>query len=741
MNKLHPIYLKDGASVAKGSTTLSIIPKEMNCIDLLVREAIQNSSDARRLNDPKPFVGVDFDIGEFDPQAFNSLFKNDENDKCNVEGELNRRFGGKRCLWLSITDYNTEGLNGNIKPDSLKDRSNFCRLVNDTGEAQTKEGAGGSCGYGKSAYYRLGDAGIVLFYSRFVDESGNFRSRLVVTLVEDEKKEDAILVRAGIKSSAGKAWWGAGETENWIRPIEDEDQIAKILGIFGIQRYEDIDFPNQEASKTGTKIIIPYIDEERIRHSLVTGRTDNLKEDQKKQVGEMTKDLPTAIKYAVLRWYSPRLGNRYLKVYNAYHEGRRRIAPLTVRVCGEPVHPDPDKIDFFCAVQDLYNRALYEILQANTPKTHTIKPPHYEIFLKKIQCEKCETRGILRNTLAGVVAFEVFQSKTPSNISPYLLTNNFASAGQTSNPAMLFFLRDPGMVIGYSTTDEWLKNVPEKEGSEYLLAVFYPNSSNSFKTGDATVPEQLWGKTVGEYFRSCEQADHTSWKDQNGGRLVQRVKASCANKILKIVDEPAEMQGDGSVGRLARFIGQRLLLRGKPPVKPQASDMPRDPAGEAGCGKARVAKNGKNAMVLSDYRHPGANLVSMSFKMQLSSGAGKERILLNLSTSDELIDPFRWQDRRDLYDGAFPLSLVEVRVQSVVAGGQASNPSIKLRPGAQTGSASCAGCQFSMLESDRRAAIGLDVGWPPDKEVYVEGTFTVRVANPILRFMLRFANV
>ena len=63
--------------------------------------------------------------------------------------------------------------------------------------------------------------GIVVFYSRIKTDEG-FESRLIITLVEDEHGKnadgtDSALLNKINKKSAGKAWWGYEDGEDFCR--------------------------------------------------------------------------------------------------------------------------------------------------------------------------------------------------------------------------------------------------------------------------------------------------------------------------------------------------------------------------------------------------------------------------------------------------------------------------------------------------------------------------------------------
>lgn len=468
--------MKDGMSVAKGSLTLKAISRSLSIVDLLVRESLQNSSDAALKRGTYPTVGVDFNFGRFDTKRFTSILNNE------IKSVLEKRFTDTTYSYLEISDYNTCGLDGDPIPSADHVRSHFCRLVYDTGEAQDKKNAGGNWGYGKSVYYLAG-TGIVIFYSRFEDRiSRRFKSRLIITLVEDEKQPSSILRQAGYEDSVGKAWWGSEVKDGrWLLPIEDPSEIRAILGIFGVQSYEERIFPDPAAEKTGTSIIIPFVQPDNLLPKILAA-PGTISDEASLRLRNINSSLETALKYAALRWYSPRLGNTWLDEYNRYEtKPEDKIPQLTLRIGDVPVFPDMDsgEFNFFKAVQELYNAALLRVAQVANPTVKYDPPVSTVIPEDEIQIQKCSVQKILRTNPAGFVAFTKFRNSNAATCSPYILMNKYGRLDTTENPPIVAFLREPGMVVDYCLDGEWVKNVPGTQGNEFVLAVFIEASGIS----------------------------------------------------------------------------------------------------------------------------------------------------------------------------------------------------------------------------------------------------------------------
>ena len=94
-------------------------------------------------------------------------------------------------------------------------------------------------GLGKTVYFRLG-MGLVVYYSRILNASGQYEHRLAVTLVENEKLSNTIIGEFENGVSSGIAWWGerVAPDSQETRPITDEVIIRDILQSLSIQPFE-----------------------------------------------------------------------------------------------------------------------------------------------------------------------------------------------------------------------------------------------------------------------------------------------------------------------------------------------------------------------------------------------------------------------------------------------------------------------------------------------------------------------
>ena len=262
MSELHYKILESGGSIFHGSTILKSMQNDsVPPIDLLVREAIQNSNDAA-IGIGEKYYSVSFNTGSFDACAFNSLFPE------NIRNELNSR--DLHNNFIEIRDTKTCGLSGGMtaKIRSKEKHGHFAKLVYDCGIEQEEETSGGSWGFGKSVYYRTSAVGIVIFYSR-TKVNEKLESRLIVTLVENERDAQSLLDKQNAYA-AGKAWFGDKDStpgSDEVLPIVDEARIAEVLSYFKL-----LPFGTDEA---GTSVIIPYINKQELLSSILPKDTED----------------------------------------------------------------------------------------------------------------------------------------------------------------------------------------------------------------------------------------------------------------------------------------------------------------------------------------------------------------------------------------------------------------------------------------------------------------------------------
>ena len=102
-----------GRMTQSGSSLLKLIQNNnMPILDLLVRESIQNSLDAK--NEKDPYVTVEFLTGEFVTEKLNAELEG-------ITASLNRKYWKDRYKFVAVRDSNTVGLTGKLHYDEVTD--------------------------------------------------------------------------------------------------------------------------------------------------------------------------------------------------------------------------------------------------------------------------------------------------------------------------------------------------------------------------------------------------------------------------------------------------------------------------------------------------------------------------------------------------------------------------------------------------------------------------------------------
>lgn len=446
--------LKLGWMTTSGSSLLRMMQNVSTpVLDLIVRESLQNSLDAAKktLNTNNEKIRVDLNYGTFDSNKLSNEFEG-ISTKLHELDNLNNHF-------LSISDTNTVGLTGNLngifKPNE-KDQ-HLGKLVFQIMKPQDNEGAGGSWGIGKTVYYRLG-IGLIIYYSRIRLENGDFQNRLVAALVEDETKADGLL-NSYDADNLGAAFFGEKYPDgiNDLRAITDENYIADFLSIFGLKTFS--------GDKTGTKIIIPYIDEEKALH-------DNLPEEQENVW--WCNSVEDYLKVSIVRWYFPRISKEYMYA-----------CKLLVTINGDAVSFD-NTIPLFKKYSEMYNAAFSN----DCPE-----------WITKVQITR--ERNVSDKTIGWFM-----YAKLPKDIlMPSNLPNPFnycqiKDYSSEYNSPIIGYCRKPGMIISYRSDFSIKTNI-----DEFVIGLFVLNSKNSI-----TKPKEI---NLDEYVRQSEKSDHMYWSDYN----------------------------------------------------------------------------------------------------------------------------------------------------------------------------------------------------------------------------------
>ncbi len=517
--------LEVGKNVTTGSGVLKVLQNSHSPIaDLFVRESIQNSLDAG--NEQGSFVNVRFIVDNFNNHDFS--------DNLEKIGPILKEKYKKEESFLAIRDSGTIGLTGPLSHDDMNGQNfgNLLKLVYDLAKPQEKQGAGGSWGYGKTIFYRMG-IGLVIYYSRIKLPSGKYQERLAVAMVEDEGLDDAIIPPYKGDTRSGVAWWGERTTTNSTEPITDSEEIEKILSIFNLETYY--------GKETGTTVIIPYINEKKIlQHNEIEAKNG-------KTTSTIYDSLIDYLKISVQRWYAPRLNN------HQYSYNKKKY--LRVKFNNDDLDSH-DQDPYFRVLLDMYNYAITDNEKAISYIDDRKKLLRETIFINSSSDAALDERNV------GTLVFGVFNyqelgmSRSNSPLNPHFLSNIELTANDI-NSTIVTFCRQPGMLVDYVDKGDWAHNLPSKNEGEYIIALFVLNSNNKIRfNNDKYVPLE-------EYIRKGEEADHIRWEDhQSYGvnpKIVSRIQSNVISKLRQAFDELVKEKPMDNDSRLSRRAGDLIL--------------------------------------------------------------------------------------------------------------------------------------------------------------------------------------
>lgn len=612
-----------GRMTQSGSSLLRLIQNNKTpVLDLLVRESVQNSLDAHKA-DAKS-VTVEFLTGNFSSQKLG----------CELDGiasSLAKRFPEDKCNYLAVCDSNTVGLTGEMDVQNVKDNKygNLLKLVYEICKPQEAEGAGGSWGLGKTVYFRIG-IGLVIYYSRISEGNGRYSSRLAASFVEDETSINAMIPEYKGMTRRGIAWWGESVRENTTVPITDEAYINRFLEIFGISPYT--------GDKTGTVIIIPYINRDTLLANNRIDYTDVLDEHFSPY---WYSSLENYLRISVQRWYAPRLCNPHYP-YGAF---------LRVLVNGEGISADSME-PVFKTVQALYNRANHN---------------NGEDFLDHIQSdvivEEVKINKFLKDSTAGNVACTKvargqLKMDAPYNKPEPAVYFNCEVTDKSSNRPLVFFVRKPGMIVSYENISAWTAGIPSTNKNEYIFGIFVPSSLNNFKVDDSPVD------SLEEYIRKSEMADHTSWNDWTDSHFNPRIISKIQKTVTKVIGNEYEADDierqPKENSELSRYMGDLLL----PPDGFGKVANAKSKKNQAGDGK-KGQKKFTFAIVSSGIKYQSDKMI-VPIELRTS---GNKKIAhtafdMQIATENGKINMIEWADELGL-DSPFTIEKIKIHIDTI----------------------------------------------------------------------------
>lgn len=262
-------FLKDGAGILPASNMADPLQStSLQETEVLVREAVQNSLDERRLDVDRP-VRVRFErtvlVGDAKQRFVDGLKLDELSSRAGNFKASHNWFGRGASVLdaiddaevslpvLTISDFNANGLGGRWnRRGSKEDR--FFNLVLSIGGSlkweEEEESTGpvrslGSYGYGKMAFAMCSDIRTIVYYSTFRPDEGSAD-------VSCRAMASGFLPPHSVEGVdyVGQAYFGCDSSEERFprRPFDDDDAHAWI---------RTLGLPLRSDSETGTTVVIP----------------------------------------------------------------------------------------------------------------------------------------------------------------------------------------------------------------------------------------------------------------------------------------------------------------------------------------------------------------------------------------------------------------------------------------------------------------------------------------------------
>lgn len=215
---------------------------QLSLFDVLAREAIQNSWDARLDSNTVRFSVAGWECNEEQQRQIVRLLGTDAPTKGLPLAESLER---EPLRLLAVSDRGTTGLGGPTRADieiPEQGAHDFVAFIRNVGEPRDKELGAGTYGFGKTIFYLVSRARTVVAYTR-CRVASSYESRLIGCAIGESFR---VQVSDARRPYTGRHWWGIGREEVQEPLLNDAaDEVAQV---FGLQPFE--------STETGTSIIV-----------------------------------------------------------------------------------------------------------------------------------------------------------------------------------------------------------------------------------------------------------------------------------------------------------------------------------------------------------------------------------------------------------------------------------------------------------------------------------------------------
>ncbi|MGC3023392.1 hypothetical protein [Brevibacterium sp. FAM 24630] len=233
-----------GDQTSGGRGKLLRATSALSRLELLVRETLQNSWDARD-EEWTPAYGVR--VYRMDQAVRQILRGHVFTDLPDSLADLSDCLHAPDVHAIEIFDRGTVGLNGPFRASEVArdgEENNFNSFVFDIGTTKATGQSGGTFGFGKTASFEISNAHSVVYWSRCRTQDGDVEHRLIACSLHNPYEE-------GNARFTGAHWWGDPDDDD-IVPIRGEEAATLGEQIFRTH-FGDTDDGDPE---TGTSILI-----------------------------------------------------------------------------------------------------------------------------------------------------------------------------------------------------------------------------------------------------------------------------------------------------------------------------------------------------------------------------------------------------------------------------------------------------------------------------------------------------
>lgn len=232
---------------------------DLDRLELLLRESVQNSWDARA-RDSIDYTLAARTLSEEQRDAMSRFFRETPPDAAYATPggiseaiePLRAWLDGGRTRVLLVSDRGTKGLGGPTRADRVNgdgERS-FVNFLRNVGQTSRKDQGGGTFGYGKAAFYLASEVRTILVHTRCV-VAGRPEERLIAVGLTHSYEH-------AHEGRTGRHWWGLLDHEGVNQPFVDEEARAWA---------EALGLPGFGAAEFGTTVVVlaPLFDEAALR--------------------------------------------------------------------------------------------------------------------------------------------------------------------------------------------------------------------------------------------------------------------------------------------------------------------------------------------------------------------------------------------------------------------------------------------------------------------------------------------